>query len=390
MALKEVIKHVLNDESMEPEERDILVSWFLSDKGKEDFYEVLQEDSEQVQEDGNLNYNTLLQKIHDKIDPIPGRPEKKGIRKYLWPVASTAAVLLMLLSFGRYFFTLTDTPQEEMTAEEIAGIFPGYRQAELVFGDGTKMVLDSSIRVLKDNNGRIIKQGQQPVLDYTLAPNDMPEETFNTITVPLGGEYGVILSDGTQVWLNSGSTLKYPVTFKKDKRVVSLNGEAFFKVAKSAVPFVVSTFDIDVQVLGTSFNVSAYGNDDCVMTTLVSGSVLVSSNHAEKQLRMEPGNVLSYTKSTACMNMEKCDPDIYTSWINGEFKFRDMRLEDIMKKVNRWYNCQIRFEDPSVKELRFSGAAERDRPVEYLLELIQKVTEVNFEIENKTIVLMHK
>ena len=106
---------------MEPEERDILVSWFLSDKGKEDFYEVLQEDSEQVQEDGNLNYNTLLQKIHDKIDPIPGRPEKKGIRKYLWPVASTAAVLLMLMSFGRYFFTLTDTPQEEMTAEEIAG-----------------------------------------------------------------------------------------------------------------------------------------------------------------------------------------------------------------------------------------------------------------------------
>ena len=89
MALKEVIKHVLNDESLEPEERDILVSWFLSDKGKEDFYEVLQEDSEQVQEDGNLNYNTLLQKIHDKIDPIPGRPEKKGIRKYLWPVAST-------------------------------------------------------------------------------------------------------------------------------------------------------------------------------------------------------------------------------------------------------------------------------------------------------------
>lgn len=77
MALKEVIKHVLNDESLEPEERDILVSWFLSDKGKEDFYEVLQEDSEQVQEDGNLNYNTLLQKIHDKIDPIPGRPEKK-------------------------------------------------------------------------------------------------------------------------------------------------------------------------------------------------------------------------------------------------------------------------------------------------------------------------
>lgn len=158
MALKEVIKRVLNDESLEPEERDTLVSWFLSDKGKEDFYEVLQEYSEKIQEDGHLNYNTLLQKIHDKIDSIPDRPEKKGIRKYLWPVTSTAAILLMLLSFGRYFFALTDPPQEKMTAEEITGIFPGHRQAELVFGDGTKMVLDSSIRVLKDNKGRIIKQ----------------------------------------------------------------------------------------------------------------------------------------------------------------------------------------------------------------------------------------
>ena len=100
MALKEVIKRVLNDESLEPEERDTLVSWFLSDKGKEDFYEVLQEYSEKIQEDGHLNYNTLLQKIHDKIDSIPDRPEKKGIRKYLWPVTSTAAILLMLLSFG--------------------------------------------------------------------------------------------------------------------------------------------------------------------------------------------------------------------------------------------------------------------------------------------------
>lgn len=108
------------------------------------------------------------------------------------------------------------------------------------------------------------------------------------------------------------------------------------------------------------------------MTTLVSGSVLVSSTMLKNSSGWKPGNVLSYTKSTACMNMEKCDPDIYTSWINGEFKFRDMRLEDIMKKVNRWYNCQIRFEDPSIKELRFSGAAERDRPVEYLLELYKK------------------
>ena len=112
MALKEVIKRVLNDESLEPEERDTLVSWFLSDKGKEDFYEVLQEYSEKIQEDGHLNYNTLLQKIHDKIDSIPDRPEKKGIRKYLWPVTSTAAILLMLLSFGRYFFALTDPPRE--------------------------------------------------------------------------------------------------------------------------------------------------------------------------------------------------------------------------------------------------------------------------------------
>lgn len=358
-----------------PEEWQLLNEW----------YEQFDGEAESIPCIPDAKLEELYFRIENKL-----KVQKKGSRRS-WQILrytfKIAAVLTVFAGIGYYFFTVTDIAKEEIVEQKIAGIRPGQRQAELVFGDGTKMVLDSSIRILKDNNGQIIKQGIKPVLDYTLAKNDARQEVFNTITVPLGGEYGVILADGTEVWLNAGSTLKYPVTFAKDKRVVSLSGEAFFKVTKSAVPFIVKTFDIDVQVLGTSFNVSAYGNDDCVMTTLVCGSVLVSSNHDDKQIRMEPGHILSYTRSTDDMSMEKCDPDLYTSWINGEFKFRDMRLEDIMKKVNRWYNCKIRFEDVALRELRFSGAAERDRPVEYLLNMIKEVTDVNFEVDQETIIL---
>ena len=115
---------------------------------------------------------------------------------------------------------------------------------------------------MKDLPGQLIKTAATPVLDYSATTSGVTEEAFNVITVPQGGEYKLILADGTQVWLNSGSSLKYPVAFVKDSRQVDLNGEAYFEVTKDSRPFIVRTFDMDIKVLGTSFNISAYGNDD--------------------------------------------------------------------------------------------------------------------------------
>ena len=144
---------------------------------------------------------------------------------------------------------------------------------------------------------------------------------------------------------------------------------------------------MDIKVLGTSLNISAYGNDDCIRTTLVEGKVIVANKHDECEYTMAPGHAWTYTRSTDKTEMTECDTELYTSWIKGIFKFRDMPLEEIMQKLNRWYGCSVRFENERLKQLRFSGTAKKDRPIGYLLEMIQSITKVDFEIEGTSVVV---
>lgn len=303
-------------------------------------------------------------------------------------VAGVAAIVAFGWLWGVYSsFSVKDVDHVENTWDQ--NILPGTTRAELMLGDGSKITLDHHT-IVKDKNGLLIKKDERPLLDYSLARGEAYQNEMNAISVPLGGEFGVVLSDGTTVWLNSGSTLNYPVSFGDSVREVYLTGEAYFKVSKSPVPFVVKTLDVDVRVLGTSFNISAYSEDERVMTTLVEGKVVVSTQFDAAEYEMKPGFMLSYEKNTKEIGVEECDTELYTSWINGEFKFRDMRLEDIMVKLNRWYNCEFFYQNSELKDLRFTGAAEKDRPVNYLLEMIETVTKVHFEIKGKTVVLQHK
>lgn len=312
------------------------------------------------------------------------RKKQKHYRKVWRYVSGVAAILVIALS-GVWF--LSTYPAENEQQLEL--IHPGQHYARLQLSDGTLVELDSAA-VVKTDYGVVIKEGSSAILDYSLVKAVAGESTFNTIQVPLGGEYCVRLSDGTQVWMNSGSELKFPVTFNNDLREVELSGEAYFKVTKSLTPFVVRTSEMDIWVLGTSFNVSDYREDRYITTTLTEGKIKVTIPRQEQVYEMRPGYVLSCEKGTDHIELKECDPDLYTSWINGKFKFRDMRLEDIMIKLTRWYNCEFFYQNPDLKELRFSGAAEKDRPVNYLLEMIETVTNVHFEINGQTVILRQK
>lgn len=338
--------------------------------------------------DEKLEY--LLSRIEQKIEVgntlNAQNKEKNRLRTVLSWVGGVAAILAICLITGYYLMPPTDdTPVNQI----IASIPPGSQQAELILEDGSKVSL-SNTTVVKDKEGQLLKKDSSSVLDYTAVAEASAKNRFNTIAVPLGGEYSVILADGTQVWLNSGSSLKYPVVFSGEKREVRLTGEAFFKVTKSKISFIVKTSNIDIKVLGTSFNISAYESDDRIRTTLVNGSVIVSSNHDDQEYKLTPGHSLSYTKATNQVAVEECDTDLYTSWMDGEFKFRDMRLEDIMIKISRWYDCQVIYEDKSFKDLCFSGSAERGRPANYLLALIETITPVHFEIQEDRIIVKKK
>lgn len=343
-------------------------------KALEDWYDQFDEEAEQIGVVPKEKLDGLYFQIQQKIGQ---QSRKKNLRLKIWKITAIAASLVLLLG-GGYYFSLNTIKRSQKSE-----ITPGRYQAELVLSDGSRITLDSNT-VVTEKDGALLKDSTQAVLDYSRLGSEKAQG-MNTIVVPKGGEYSLILADGSQVWLNSGSSLKYPMAFGKEVREVVLTGEGFFKVTKSDTPFVVKAPRLDIRVLGTSFDVSAYEEDKKVTTALVTGQVEVCGEQFARVCRITPGEVFTYTKESGEVSVEKCDTELYTSWMAGEFKFRNMRLEEIMVKLNRWYNCEVVYEEPLLKELRFSGAAEKDRPVSYLLEMIESITNVRFRIEGNKI-----
>ena len=302
-------------------------------------------------------------------------------RRKLLVVRCVAAVaILFLVSTCVWFVNRGGEESQFMFPSEIK---PGSLRASLILNDGQEIMLDKRLSLMESDSS-VVLSNEKGELSYRNVRERAGESSVNTLRVPCGGEYQLMLADGTRVRVNSESEL----VFNSDRREVFLKGEAYFQVAPdSDKPFYVRVNDYIVKVTGTSFNVTSYTDDPCTMTTLVEGKVSVYGNDSTWNCDLTPGHMLKFDKGTARVTSEECDPRIYTSWIDGEFKFRDMRLEDIMKKLNRWYDFEVAYEEEELKDLRFSGAAEKYNPVEFLLKMIEEVTKVRFDIEGKRIMV---
>ena len=305
-------------------------------------------------------------------------------RKLLVVRCVAAVVILFLESTCVWFVNRGGEESQFMFPSEIK---PGSLRASLILNDGQEIMLDKRLSLMESDSS-VVLSNEKGELSYRNVRERAGESSVNTLRVPCGGEYQLMLADGTRVRVNSESELVFPTCFNSDRREVFLKGEAYFQVAPdSDKPFYVRVNDYIVKVTGTSFNVTSYTDDPCTMTTLVEGKVSVYGNDSTWNCDLTPGHMLKFDKGTARVTSEECDPRIYTSWIDGEFKFRDMRLEDIMKKLNRWYDFEVAYEEEELKDLRFSGAAEKYNPVEFLLKMIEEVTKVRFDIEGKRIMV---
>ena len=306
-------------------------------------------------------------------------------RRKLLVVRCVAAVaILFLVSTCVWFVNRGGEESQFMFPSEIK---PGSLRASLILNDGQEIMLDKRLSLMESDSS-VVLSNEKGELSYRNVRERAGESSVNTLRVPCGGEYQLMLADGTRVRVNSESELVFPTCFNSDRREVFLKGEAYFQGAPdSDKPFYVRVNDYIVKVTGTSFNVTSYTDDPCTMTTLVEGKVSVYGNDSTWNCDLTPGHMLKFDKGTARVTSEECDPRIYTSWIDGEFKFRDMRLEDIMKKLNRWYDFEVAYEEEELKDLRFSGAAEKYNPVEFLLKMIEEVTKVRFDIEGKRIMV---
>lgn len=199
-------------------------------------------------------------------------------------------------------------------------------------------------------------------------------EGFNTLTVPPKMDYKLALSDGTEVWLNATSRLRFPFAFNGDKREVYLEGEGYFNVAKKdGQPFIVHTAHTDITVLGTSFNVNAY-NKDVTTTSLVTGKVLTKSG--DKEVTLKPGQEVAFTSSNK-VSVDNFDTDEVLAWMRGLYVFHNTSLEHIAAVIERWYGVKVVFDDPSLAGKKFTGGLEKAQTLDYFLETLQIIGDVD-------------
>ena len=295
---------------------------------------------------------------------------------------SYAAAVVLAAAVAGAFFLKRDLPQQSSLPAELAwGQVP-----VLVMPDGER-------RALPQNDTTVLWQEQEGDIHIDSRTLIMEGETgeerepvYYTVNIPYGGEYNLVLPDGTRIYLNAGTTLRYPDHFAGGSREIFLSGEAYLEVSRdTSRPFIVRTDQMDVRVLGTVFNVNAYPDGSYVRTTLVEGKVEASCGG--ERIVMKPGTQVAYDKATRQADYFPVDVRHFISWKDGYYDFRDMTLGELMQIFVRWYDVDVRFANPLLENLRFSGRLRRYEDVSELFEQLEYTGDVAFDVKGKNIVI---
>lgn len=317
------------------------------------------------------------------------------IRSSRWRWLPAAAAAVLLLAVGAYWLLKPAAHQPEMiTAASVKqDVAPGGNKAVLVLADGSTLSLDST------GSGALTQQGNthitQPAggqLIYSAAgtqPGTTDALQYNTLRTPRGGQFQVTLPDGTKVWLNAASSLKYPVAFKGATRQVELTGEAYFDVAQQAArPFKVTVHtgndSLEVAVLGTQFNIMAYTDENMVKTTLLEGAVKVNSHGKSQQLAPGQGACLDKQQNLLALQPH-VNTEEATAWKNGYLQLEGNDIASVMRMISRWYNVDVVFKSPV--PAHFRGIIPRNVPVSQVLKILEMTGEVHFEISGRQIIV---
>ncbi len=361
-----------------PEEKALVERWYLSESSKHKAFE----------DQGDFAAEKI--QMWCEISEMSGIEKRKKSSKIILWASSIAAVALIVFSIGSNFYkqdqaeiVISETPHKVYDKD------PGSNKAVLTLADGSKIVLDDAI------NGTIAKQGEIRISKATNGTiiYDIPElmadlktstNFYNKIETPKGGKYQIVLPDGSKVWLNSVSSLRFPAVFNGKERNIELTGEAYFEVVRNTEkPFIVKTRAMSVMVTGTQFNVMAYSDEKYTATTLVEGSVNVSNNNSNMVLK--PGEqVVSNQGAKLSKNIVDVEQNI--AWKNGLFQFSNSDIRTVMNQISRWYDVTIEYKGV-VTEKHFSGYISRDSKLSQVLKILE-LSGVKFKIEEKKIIVL--
>lgn len=302
---------------------------------------------------------------------------------------SVAAIVICSVGLGMWFWLPVSEIQIAENNPQLSDIRPGSARAQLVLAGGESIALgNKSTRIETTAVTGIINDSANGLNYSGVAVKGQVETEYNTLRVPVGGFYKLELADGTKVWLNAASELKFPVQFNGPKREVFLKGEGYFQVAHDPEhKFVVHLKNSEVTVLGTVFNINAYEEEENVYTTLAEGSVAFYSQQQQRQVILKPGMQGVMDIKDGTMSVSEVDPSLYSAWVEGRFVFRAMDLEMIMRQLERWYDCEIFYQNPQAKKYEFRGVISRDMEIRQVLDIIEETTDLKFDIKGRTIMV---
>jgi ferric-dicitrate binding protein FerR (iron transport regulator) len=314
-----------------------------------------------------------------------GRARNVGRRKHVWWVA--AACILALLWTGDWLFPRHEKGgmAKATSSIERTGLIPAGNKATLTLGDGSTILLDSSANgmVASEGSTRVIKLDSGRIA-YQADGSHEGSLSYNVIHTPRGGKYEVTLPDGTKVWMNAASSLRFPTVFNGLQREVALTGEAYFEVAENRqMPFNVSIGEATVKVLGTHFNINAYSDERSIHTTLLEGAVQFSSGGAGKLLH--PGEQAVFDDSTSALSVHEADINQVMAWKNGRFEFDNIDLPAVMRQISRWYDVDVEYRVAN-RNVKLGGGISRTSNLQDLLPLLE-ASGVHCKLEGRKIVI---
>lgn len=367
------------------EENRLFEEWYQDRKHQQYFnkirtYYELQHEPSIEKEETETAWKKLKERIQTDI---------RSRKHRIWKTCSAAASIILLLALYQILMNLSTN---EHKTDGKAEIIPGRHNAILELADGSSLNLN---RLTQENKTRI----EQNVhidsnrLSYRHRSKDNRRKLeFNKISVPRGGEFQLILSDSTKVWLNSDSRLRFPIAFGSDKREIYLEGEAYFEVSKDSLrPFIIYTETQKVTVLGTSFGITSYPRENYETTTLTEGSLKVEfPQHDNKEYMLTPGLQIRYDRNAKEITRKQVSTDEFTAWKDGKYVFKKKRLEDMLNTLGRWYDFQVFYQNDECKEILFSGEIQRFANFNSILNLLRKSSDADFTVTGNTVQVRKK
>lgn len=348
-----------------PDERAIVEQWYLQIQAKEN--------------------SPSFSSIEDSKAEVWSRlrlAKSTSVMSFL-KITAVAASILICVAVGSYFLQ----PSKSLNAKrELKEILPGSNRALLTLADGTVVDLqDAKNGQIASQNGIIIRKNKNGELEYIIQDNPSGSNGTNIISTPRGGQYQVSLPDGTKVWLNAASSLKYPSTFTGNERAVELNGEAYFEVAKDqSHPFRVKANGQTVEVLGTHFNINSYADESLVKTTLLEGAVKVSS--VSSTVSLHPGEQAQFSGVNSKISVDKqIDVEKEIAWKNDVFSFDNDDLKSIMRQISRWYDVDILYKG-KIPDEKYIGEIPRNSNLSEVFKILE-LNHIHTEINGKMLTI---